>query len=527
MLDKIFRIFQKKPTLYSVERMDWAVLGTGVTFFVIVSLATITKSSIWFDEAFGAYLIRFDFWEIARYTAADVHPPFYYWILKMWSMVFGASELALRSMSLVFMVIALIFAFLITKRLFGRHAAWISLLVMIVSPMILRYSQEMRMYALVSAIAFAATYVLVIATASSKRSHWAVYGILVGLGMLTHYFSLLIWLSHWVWRASLVKEKRDNIKEFSRRFFTRDWIIAHIIAVGIFLPWVPSLVSQISDVQTNGFWIPPVVPATITNYFTNILFYQDQETLNPWATLVFLGLSIGIISLAVKICSRISPAQRRGYLLIAAIAFIPMILIFLASMPPLRPSFIDRYLIPSTIATALFIGITIALSRGYVRKKWLVGLTVAMVGAMVFGQYNVTELGNYNKTLHHSNNTRQMIEAITQRADKGEPIVADTPWLFYEAIFYSTPDHPVYFIDASTRYEYGSLDMLRENDQFKIKDLDAFAQEHPVVWYLGRPESNDLKSPGAGWRARLQVMVNDSVSGGPSYKAIQYRTADY
>jgi hypothetical protein len=66
--------------------------------------------------------------------------------------------------------------------------------------------------------------------------------------------------------------------------------------------------------------------------------------------------------------------------------------------------------------------------------------------------------------------------------------------------------------------------MLRDNDAHKIKDLAAFAREHPVVWYAGRPENNPLNAPDSHWKQLTEVHVNDSMSNKPSYKAIEYKT---
>lgn len=517
-------IFKKRQSDLSLDRSDWLMLFGGLTLFVIITLSTIANSSVWFDEAFGAYLIRFDFWHIAVYTASDVHPPLYYWLLKSWSMLFGTTEFALRSMSVLFACIAIIFGFLTVKRLFGRKVAWVGLLFMVLSPMVVRYSQEMRMYTLVTAIALAATYVLIVATESKRRLPWIIYGILVGLGMWTHYFIALVWLSHWAWRAWTVREKNKTKKKFLKAFFSKQWIVAHVVAVGVFLPWLPALIRQVLDVQINGFWIPPVTSATLPNFLTNVLYYQDQETVNPWATLFLIGTAIVIGILAVRLLKSLDSEKRRGYTLIFALAFVPVILLFLASMPPLRSSFVDRYLIPSTLAIPLFAAVTLTLSTKTLKLAWRKAIGGLIVIAMVFGIYNVYQLGNFNKTLHTTNNTRQAIEAITAKASDGQPIIADSPWLFYEAVFYSTDNHPVYFIDANTEYRYGSLNMLRDNDQHKIKDLTAFTKEHPVVWYLGRPGNSTLSAPQDTWIQLNQVQVNDSKSNKPSYKAVQYLT---
>lgn len=518
----MFRKIFKKSQLFPLEPKDWLVLFGGLAVFTAISLPTIASSSIWFDEAFGAYLIRFDFWDIARYTASDVHPPVYYWLLKIWSYLFGNSEFALRSMSVLCMAVAIFFGFVLVKRLFNRQAAWTSLVFMVLAPMLIRYSQEIRMYALVSAIALAATYTLVVAMESKRKLPWIIYGLLVGLGMWTHYFSALIWLSHWAWRAWTLRGAGQ--KKFARLFFTKEWILAHVIAVGFFLPWMPALIHQVLDVQINGFWIPPVAPSTLPNFFTNVLYYQDQDTVGSWMTLAGMVIIISLIVLAVRLYGRQNKAERTNYMLVFAVAFMPVVLLFVLSMPPVRSSFIDRYLVPATLGISLFIGVTLALSTRLIGQKLRIGLLVLIAGSMVFGITNVYHLGNYNKTLHTSNNTRQTIEALTAKSTGNEPIITDSPWLFYEAVFYSTDKHPVYFIDANIDYRYGSLDMLKYNDQHKVKDLAAFTKDHPKVWYMGRPGNGSFGAPEKNWKPLQEVEINDSVSGNPAYKAIDYQT---
>jgi hypothetical protein len=233
---------------------------------------------------------------------------------------------------------------------------------------------------------------------------------------------------------------------------------------------------------------------------------------------------VAFVALAVHLYHSQDIRYRRNYMLIFALGFLPVILLFTLSMPPVRPSFIDRYLVPATMGISLFIGVTLAQSSKILKPLWRNSLILLIAGAMIFGISSVYQLGNYNKTLHTSNNTRQTIEAITAKAHNGEPIIAASGWLFYEAVFYSTPNHPVYFINATADYRFGALDMLRYNDQYKIKDLGAFARANPIVWYLGHPGNSSLPPPSSQWKPLQQVEVNDSVSDQPSYRAIQYQT---
>ncbi len=518
------KIFRTKKYSNKFNKIDVLCIVSGLFVFATVALWTITKSSIWFDEAFGAYLIRFNFWDIARYTAADVHPPLYYWLLKLWSMLFGNSELALRSMSVLFGAIAIVFGYLLIHRLFGKKAARVSLLFMALSPMLVRYGQEMRMYTLVTAIALAATYVLTYAVTTKKRLPWVIYGILVSLGMWTHYFSAIVWLAHWIWQADNVRRVAKKGK-FIKTFFSKEWVFAHIVAVGLFLPWLPFFLFQLFVVQAFGFWIGPITPDTLVNFSTNVFYYQGSNTVVGWLAFVFLVVVIFLGILSYKSYKALNEVDCQSYRLIIAIAFVPILLLLILSLPPLRSSFIDRYLITSIVGIALFIGVTLTLGSKKIKLKHQIIFGTVMTVMMVIGIGNVWHFGNFNNNSHASNNTRQIIEAAVEKSSDGQPIIAATPWLFYEAVFYSTNNHPVYYIDP-VKYQFGSLAMLKDNDQFKIKDINEFTKSHPIFWYVGYSTEGKLDAPYANWQSIQQVKVNDSFSNKPAYKAVQYSVSN-
>ena len=59
-------------------------------FLLLISLFLLGKMirfclspDIWYDEVFSTKMISGSFKEITRFTARDVHPPFYYWYLKV------------------------------------------------------------------------------------------------------------------------------------------------------------------------------------------------------------------------------------------------------------------------------------------------------------------------------------------------------------------------------------------------------------------------------------------------------------
>lgn len=503
--------------------LDWLWVSLLLAGFVGLALWNITAGSIWFDEAFSAYLIQYNFWDIARYTATDVHPPFFYWVLKLWAALFGTTELGLRSMSVFFGVTAALFAYLWTRRQFGRRAALIALALLVLSPLFIRYSQEARMYTLAATIVFAATYVMQRALASKKRSTWLGYGVLVSLGMLTHYFTALAWIAHWVWRFIVVRASGVRGKALAKRFFDRNWLTAYGVAVGLFLPWLPAMVYQLIGIQTQGFWIGPVGIDTVGSYFGTLVYFLQSYQMTGWMALGLLVVGAIVTFTALKVYRRGSVSFKRSYALLLSLSAVPPALLFIVSMPPLTSSFVERYLLPAAIASAVFVGVTLSVglrARRLYQQVAVYGVIVAMlmsgIGTMYF--YN-----NYNKNSRTGIETERLVQQAVAKAEPGQPIVANSPWVFYEAVFYNSERNPIYFIDEEVEYVYSSLDMLKESDRYKIKDLEAFTQQHPVIWYIGYAEG-DIEPPRDTWTKIDETAVTNYIDGKTVYKGVEYRT---
>jgi mannosyltransferase len=520
IFSKTYNYFKAHP------KVDLFFLAAAITSFVTIALFNINRAAIWFDEAFSYYIIQFSFIDIVKYTASDVHPPLYYWTLKIWTGLFGSGELGMRSMSVFFAVATIVTMYFLARRLFGRKIALISVLFLSVSPMLIRYADEARMYTMAAFFVFSATYALVNATQASKDSRrrwWIVYGILVGLGMWTHYFTAFAWLAHWAWRAWLTYAKNISLKTWWKQFFTKQWVLAYVIAVAVYIPWLYFMIKQLGVVQATGFWIGPVSVDTPSNYLTNIFYYLEHGQVQSWFAVALILIVIMVVVLIPKIYKSFTAREKSNFVLITSLAWTPVILLFILSLPPLRSSFVERYLIPATIGFMVFMAVMLVAGTRNWRPFFRAVPIVLIVGMMIFGITNVYRYGNFNKNTNYHIVTRDVIEEIKKNSQPGQPIIATTPWNFYEAVPYSTPEHPVYFIDASTQYIYGSLDMLKDNDMHKIKDIDAFAQQHPVVWYLGQADSGDIAPYDTSWTRMNTVSYYDSLTNQSNYRATQYR----
>jgi mannosyltransferase len=504
---------------------DWFMLSGSLVAFVVLAMSTVTKFSIWFDEAFGSYLVRFNIWDLTRYTASDVHPPFYYWLLKIWTMMFGNTELGIRSMSIFFGALTIILAFLLVLRLFGRRAAYVSLIFLMLSPIFIRYSQEARMYTVLTTIVLAATYVLVYAQEhSKKRWPWIIYGVLVALGMLTQYFAALAWLAHWAWRILTIRSEGNSWKKTTKKLFSKQWVIAHVIAIGLFLPWLPWMVIQFALVQGNGFWILPVTAATIPDFISTFLLFKSQAAAESWLALAFYIVVAVVAYLVFKLLRTLKGEHKNNYLLLVCMVVVPVVLLFILSLPPLRPAFVDRYLMTTIVFLAILTAVTLVLSHSMLRLRLRIGIGLIIVVMMCVGIYNQSVIGNYNKSSLQSNNVRQLIEAVRAKSTMNTPIIGNTPWIFYEAAIYERSDSPIYFVDESTEYKFGSLTMLVENDDHKIKDVDEFDKQHKSFWVIANLNDGAPNVLRSSWHEQESITINDDVSHAPLFKAVRYTT---
>lgn len=504
-------------------KVDLLLLALGLSVFLVVTFINAPRASIWFDEAFSAYIVQFSFWDIAQYTAADVHPPFYYWLLKVWSSIFGTTELAYRSLSIFFGAAATAVTFFLTRKLFGRKVALTTLLFLVLSPMLIRYSDEARMYTLAALIVMSATYVLIKAEETKKKSLWIWYGVLVSLGMWTHYFTALAWLAHWAWRGVKVWKKGNTARAFWKKFFTKQWIVTYAIAVSLFIPWLPFMAYQLIVVQSAGFWIGPVSINTPTNYLSSFFYYLDGSQAQGWWALIGIAVIALIVALVPKTYRSLKAGEKSSFILVSALAWVPPALLIFASLPPLQSSFVDRYLVPSVMALSVFLAIVLVVGTRNWKPVWRSLPIIAIIAMMVFGITNVYYFGNYNKNTSMHILSRQVVDEIHKASPNGAVIIADSPWTFYEAIPYSTDKYPVYFTNQNTEYKYGSLKMLNDNDQHKIKDIDAFQAQNPIVWFIGTNENGDINAYGSNWEKIQTVSVKDEITGKTLFKATEYK----
>jgi mannosyltransferase len=202
-----------------------------------MALWAIGTPSYWRDEAVTLAAVQRPFGDlIAMLGNTDaVHGAYY---MLMWPLVHlaGSGEFVVRLPSAIGMTVAAGAVAAIGRRLISPWAGLAAGLLFAVLPAVSRYAQEARSYAIVTALAAIASYLLIrtLQAAPAERRRWIVgYGIaLAAMGTL-NIFSFLIIPAHAVTVA--LDYRRHGGDRGSRRL-ARGWLIAAVASAVVGSP---------------------------------------------------------------------------------------------------------------------------------------------------------------------------------------------------------------------------------------------------------------------------------------------------
>lgn len=239
-------------------RSDVRVPLAAVVFAAGLFFYLFTRSRLWLDEALSVDIARLPLTRIPDALRHDGAPPLYYFLLHVWTSVFGTGDLASRSLSGVCMAAAVVTVWFVARRVGGTDVAWLSALFMASNPYAIRYATEARMYALMILLVSCGLLAFQRTREAPSIGRAATFGLVVALGVYTQYWAfyllvvvvgLLIFMT---WRVA------------DRRAFVLLGV-ATAVGVATFIPWLPTFLYQRQHTGTPwGVAITPALPIAYT-----------------------------------------------------------------------------------------------------------------------------------------------------------------------------------------------------------------------------------------------------------------------
>lgn len=245
--------------------------------------------SYWRDEAFTVLLARRPLSEIFNLVIKYDHtPPLFFYVQHFWISIFGDTEVAVRSLSLLFYLFAAYFVYKLAR---SRPAA----LAIGLNPFLWRYALEARHYSAYLFLVLGGVYFFQAGKFVWSNIFWA-------LGLWTHNFTWLYFLVF-----SIVNRTK---KLFPAFFFGALW-----------LPFALEQANRLNQ----GMWLDP--PSGWMWWWESLRVFAGTPLL--------AGLTLGLLIAALAKPKKLLP-----------VALVPPLLAYLVSSLWV-PVYLERYLLPT------------------------------------------------------------------------------------------------------------------------------------------------------------------------------------
>ncbi|MGN6799834.1 MAG: glycosyltransferase family 39 protein, partial [Gaiellaceae bacterium] len=126
-------------------------------------------AGFWIDEGISVGISHEHWTSIPHLLREDGSPPLYYMLLGIWVRLFGDSEAATHTLSLVFGLACVPLAYFAARAVFGRRAGLAAAVLAALDPFLTYYAQETRMYELEALLSLVVAWSYVEAILRGRR----------------------------------------------------------------------------------------------------------------------------------------------------------------------------------------------------------------------------------------------------------------------------------------------------------------------------------------------------------------------
>lgn len=365
--------------------------------------------SMWRDEAFSVLTAQ---GSLASFIGTlNFEPPVYYVLLHFWIQIFGTSEIAVRSLSLLLFFMATCVVVFWSEKVFQKHwLAYATPLFFFFNPMLLYYAFETRAYGALMLWSTLSLYAY-----TTKR--YRLLTIANTLAFYTHSFALFIPFTQAVHFLFTHTDKRQllNIK-----FLLQHPLIQSLIGWFLLIaPWIVVLLQEL--LKSRSGWYYPVDLQLVYSVLGNMFTSYDGTPGQHW--IYTRILSVFLLLLFVMGLRRKEYRHQTSYLFFTI--FVPLIIVIGVSF--FKPMFVNRYLIYVTIAQVMLSSYAI-----FQFKKSSIQIVLGIIFVLL-----LTGINTYLPSRKAKLDIRSVIAEANTIRQKQDLLYVTSPLIFFEAQYYT------------------------------------------------------------------------------------------
>lgn len=378
--------------------------------------------SLWRDEAFSILIAERPLSTFI--TKLTFEPPVYYTTLHFWIKIFGTSEIAVRSLSFIAFAIACFIVIEWGHILFKK--SWLSVylpVLFFVNPMLIYYAFEVRTYGLYILFATLSLF-------AYQQKRWNLFIAATLLGFYTHTYFMFLFATQ-ILHYVIVNFKSLWAKHSLTKTISDKGVKAIAISILCIAPWMIRVLIESSKLKNS--WYFPVNIHLVQSVLGN-MFIGYEGT--PWFLWKYTAyLSLVLIGFCLLSFLPKKTRSRNGLFLLTV--FVPLTIVIGISF--IKPLFVNRYLIPVTIALIF----TVVFALETIKNKYIrVIIAIAMLGGEIW-------FNSWYPLQHPKVPIRDTIAQINILKKPTDVIYATSSLVLFETMYYSSPKNGVFLYNPS------------------------------------------------------------------------------
>lgn len=438
-----------------------------IVLFSILYISLIFNINMTTDEIFTMKLIGKPFGEIIDGTAADVHPPLYYFYAKLYEFIEPQNVHIQKVAVVIPMIGVLVYVATVVRKEIGDIATFMTLLFFTCVPCTMEYAVQIRMYSLAILCVTVCGFQAYLAYTYNKKCDWFFF-IIGALGAAyLHYFAFVaVCFEIGFLFLALVISKKKLLK---------NWFLSVVIMVLGYIPWLPVFIRQVTSTR-ESYWIAPITLEVIWSYFT---WAFDLELVGGF---VYVYLIMLIVLGGVGLSYLVKGKQNAGFAFLAM--FIPActsisgVIISLSK----SPIFCGRYVIVAMMMLALYFGILVSVIIDNNEALWSKLLVGVMCIVLLFS--GAVQYKECFRQEYRNGYLQSTVNFFNKYLGENDYVVYNYEAMRFVYSYYFPEDRLIYVKDFDLDQEYDNLWFLSTLNEWPITDLDC--QEHDLkMVYLG------------------------------------------
>jgi len=404
--------------------LDWALAGLAMAIGGAIRWSGFHRQSLWVDEmsSYGLALQPFER-TAANIVAVDAHPPGYIFLVQFFHYVFNLGIVgSVRAPSFLAGTLTIAIVYALMRVLVGRGAAVVAAALAVLTPMLVWYSREGRMYALTWMFVMLTLLALALAARSGKWRWLVAYAVCLGASLYADISAIMALVPQAVLIVAFLLRSQGEAR--------RRWLragAAYLVGWALFIPWLLNLPSQI--LRTHGtFSDYPATSGTALRLLLNFTGVEATYALLYRLTVpaVLAGLMLAICALGIVGAIWLSRRHRlyMATVLTLTLGTAAMCLLLVAAGSP-------SVLLPRVMGLTVF-GIILALAGTaelgwHAARKLPIGRAAVGAGVAIALLTSAVSLRTVEAHGYNGQNWRSVAAVILARAQPGDAVI-DYPY---------------------------------------------------------------------------------------------------